>query len=167
MAAPKPAIAPQPSSPATVGGAVGSTLVHCPLCTKVFSAKAPIPNAGVRTVPSVSVIGCAALWVSKQRCCLPFRQARQCPYTACQLRITKSPGATSVTPSNCGGAILSAALTDHPDCPEVSAVDADAIATKVQQHLAAGADHVRPSMIVPEFTTASTDSKPSDFPISD
>jgi alkanesulfonate monooxygenase SsuD/methylene tetrahydromethanopterin reductase-like flavin-dependent oxidoreductase (luciferase family) len=31
--------------------------------------------------------------------------------------------------------------------------NSDAIATKVQQHLAAGADHVRLSVIVPEFTT--------------
>ena len=46
MAAPSPAITPQPSSPATSGLAAGSTFVHWPAATRVFSAKAPIPSAG-------------------------------------------------------------------------------------------------------------------------
>ena len=66
IAAPMPAITPQPSSPAAVAGAAGSTLVHCPAATSVFSAKAPMPSAGDSTVPSVSVIFCVALWVLKQ-----------------------------------------------------------------------------------------------------
>lgn len=65
-AAPIPAITPQPSSPATDGDTDGSTLVHCPAATRVFSAKAPIPRAGVSTVPFAVVIFCRALWVSKQ-----------------------------------------------------------------------------------------------------
>ena len=99
MAAPSPAITPQPSSPATSGRTAGSTLVHWPACTSVFSANAPMPSAGERGVPSCSVIGCAALWVAKQYQGRPRRHARHCPQTARQLRITKSPGATSVTPS--------------------------------------------------------------------
>ncbi|SKR81801.1 Uncharacterised protein [Mycobacteroides abscessus subsp. massiliense] len=55
-AAPSPAITPQPSRPTTAGSAVGSTLVHCPACTSVFSMNAPMPRAGVSSVPSVSVI---------------------------------------------------------------------------------------------------------------
>ncbi len=61
--------------------------------------KAPMPRAGVSSVPSVSVIFWVALWVLKQYCGLPFAQARHWPQTARQLRMTKSPGATSVTPS--------------------------------------------------------------------
>ncbi len=98
-AAPKPAITPQPSRPAAVAGAVGSTLVHWPAATSVFSAKAPMPRAGVSGVPSASVIGRTALWVAKQYHGSPLPQARQVPHTARQLRTTKSPGATSVTPS--------------------------------------------------------------------
>jgi hypothetical protein len=49
-------------------------------------------------VPSVSVIGWVALWVAKQYWGLPFAHARHWPQTARQLRTTKSPGATSVTP---------------------------------------------------------------------
>ena len=88
MAAPIPAMTPQPSSPAAVGGAAGSTLVHCPECTSVFSANAPMPSAGDSSVPSASVIFCAALWVAKQYQGLPRAQARHCPQTARQLRIT-------------------------------------------------------------------------------
>ena len=57
-----------------------------------------MPSAGDSSVPSVSVIFWVALWVLKQYCGLPLRQARHCPQTARQFRITKSPGATSVTP---------------------------------------------------------------------
>ncbi len=60
---------------------------------------APMPSAGVSSVPSVRVIFWVALWVAKQYQGLPLRQARHCPHTARQLRMTKSPGATSVTPS--------------------------------------------------------------------
>ena len=61
--------------------------------------KAPMPSAGDSSVPSVSVILCLALWVLKQYQGRPRWQARHWPQTARQLRITKSPGATSVTPS--------------------------------------------------------------------
>ncbi len=74
-AAPSPAITPQPSSPAAVAGAAGSTFVHCPAATSVFSTKAPMPSAGDSSVPSVSVIFWVALWVSKQYHGSP-RQAR-------------------------------------------------------------------------------------------
>ena len=53
MAAPMPAITPQPSSPAAVAGAAGSTFVHCPAATSVLSANAPMPSAGDSSVPSV------------------------------------------------------------------------------------------------------------------
>ncbi len=70
MAAPMPAITPQPSRPTAAGRASGSTLVHCPAATRVFSAKAPMPSAGDSSVPasgpSASVIRCVALWVLKQ-----------------------------------------------------------------------------------------------------
>ena len=46
IAAPSPAITPQPSSPAAVGDAAASTFVHCPAATKVLSANAPMPSAG-------------------------------------------------------------------------------------------------------------------------
>ena len=99
IAAPMPAITPQPSSPATAGSAAGSTLVHWPSCTSVLSTNAPMPSAGVSSVPSVSVIFCSALNVSKHRCGRPRLQARHCPHTARQFRITKSPGSTFVTPA--------------------------------------------------------------------
>ena len=99
IAAPSPAITPQPSSPTAAARADGSTLVHCPAATSVFSAKAPMPRAGESSVPSASVIFWVALWVAKQYHGSPRRQARQLPQTARQLRITKSPGATEVTSS--------------------------------------------------------------------
>src|SRR4029078_1830752 len=99
IAAPIPAITPHPSRPAVVAGTSGSTLVHCPAATKVFSTNAPMPSAGDNTVPSVSVIFCVALNVLKQIHGLPRRQLRHVPQTARQLRITKSPGTTLVTPS--------------------------------------------------------------------
>ncbi|KUN80487.1 hypothetical protein AQJ64_25740 [Streptomyces griseoruber] len=40
------------------------------------SAKAPIPRAGHRSVPSVRVILCFAWWVSKQYRGRPLRHAR-------------------------------------------------------------------------------------------
>ena len=46
IAAPSPAITPQPSSPATSGVGRGSTLVHWPAATSVLSANAPMPRAG-------------------------------------------------------------------------------------------------------------------------
>ena len=52
IAAPRPAITPQPSSPTAAGRASGSTLVHCPAATSVFSANAPIPRAGDSSVPA-------------------------------------------------------------------------------------------------------------------
>lgn len=97
IAAPSPAITPQPSSPATSGRTSELTLVHWPAATSVFSAKAPMPSAGESGVPSVSVIFCAALWVAKQYHGRPRRHARHCPHTARQFRITKSPAASPVT----------------------------------------------------------------------
>ena len=47
------------------GLAAGSTLVHWPAATSVFSAKAPMPRAGLSSVPSASVIFWVALWVAK------------------------------------------------------------------------------------------------------
>jgi len=98
MAAPSPAMTPQPISPATSGWASGLTLVAWPAATSVFSAKAPIPSAGDSSWPS-RVIFWVALWVAKQYHGRPRRHERQLPHTARQLRITKSPGATLVTPS--------------------------------------------------------------------
>ena len=70
IAAPMPAITPQPSSPTAAGRAAGSTFVHWPAATSVFSAKAPIPSAGDSSAPasgpSASVIFWVALWVAKQ-----------------------------------------------------------------------------------------------------
>ena len=88
IAAPMPAITPQPSSPATSGLAAGFTLVHWPAWTRVFSTNAPMPRAGESSRPDSRVIFCAALWVAKQYHGSPRRQARQCPHTARQLRIT-------------------------------------------------------------------------------
>ena len=99
IAAPMPAMTPQPSSPATSGLAAGLTLVHCPAWTRVFSTNAPMPRAAESSWPDVRVIFWAALWVLKQYQGSPRRHARQFPQTARQLRMTKSPGATSVTPS--------------------------------------------------------------------
>ncbi len=99
IAAPRPAITPQPSSPTAAGRADGSTFVHWPACTSVFSMKAPMPRAGVSSVPSSRVIFWVALNVLKQYHGSPRRQARQSPQTARQFSTTKSPGATSVTPS--------------------------------------------------------------------
>ena len=61
IAAPSPAITPQPRRPATSGRTLGSTFVHCPAATRVFSANAPIPNAGDSSVPSSNVIGCVSV----------------------------------------------------------------------------------------------------------
>ena len=89
IAAPVPAMIPQPMSPACAGSMSGLTFVHCPECTSVFSANAPMPRAGLSSSPvSLSVIDWAALWVSKHRWCLPLRHARQTPQTARQLRMT-------------------------------------------------------------------------------
>ena len=88
IAAPMPAITPQPSRPATSGFASGLTFVHCPACTSVFSTNAPMPSAGESSWPDSRVIFCAALCVEKQYQGWPRRQARQVPQTARQLRMT-------------------------------------------------------------------------------
>src|SRR5699024_12176675 len=62
-------------------------------------ANEPMPSAGSSSVPSVRVIFCEALWVSKQYQGSPRLQARQSPQMARQLRMTKSPTSTLVTPS--------------------------------------------------------------------
>src|SRR3954466_10773877 len=41
IAAPRPAITPQPRRPTAAGRAEGSTLVHWPAATRVFAANAP------------------------------------------------------------------------------------------------------------------------------
>ena len=61
IAAPSPAMTPHPRSPTASGRAAGLTLVHWPAATSVRSAKAPMPRAGERGVPSASVIFCVAL----------------------------------------------------------------------------------------------------------
>ena len=99
IAAPRPAITPQPSRPTAAGRADGSTLVHCPAATSVLSANAPMPSAGDSSVPSSRVIFWVALKVLKQYHGSPRVQARQVPQTARQLSTTKSPGATRSTPS--------------------------------------------------------------------
>src|SRR6201989_1574672 len=66
IAAPSPAITPQPTSPTAGGRALGSTLGHCPAWTSVFSMKAPMPRAGDSSVPSSRVIRWEALKVLKQ-----------------------------------------------------------------------------------------------------
>jgi len=80
IAAPSPAMMPQPSRPAAAADAAASTLVHWPAATKVNSVKAPMPSAGDSSMPapspSASVIFCRALWVLKQYQGLPRRQAR-------------------------------------------------------------------------------------------
>ena len=88
IAAPSPAMTPQPSRPAAAGRARGSTLVHWPAATSVLSMNAPMPSAGDSSVPSSSVIFCVALKVLKQYQGRPRLQARQVPQTARQLRIT-------------------------------------------------------------------------------
>ena len=98
-AAPMPAMTPQPSSPTASGRAAGFTLVHWPAATRVRSAKAPMPSAGERGVPSASVIFCVALWVAKQYQGRPRRHDRHSPQTARQFRTTKSPGSRPVTPA--------------------------------------------------------------------
>ncbi len=99
IAAPMPAITPQPSRPAIAAGTCGSTVVHWPAATRVLPRNAPMPSAGDSGVPSSRVIFCVALWVAKQYQGRPRRHARQDPHTARQLRTTKSPGRTSVTPA--------------------------------------------------------------------
>ncbi len=96
-AAPRPAMTPHPSRPATAGATSADTGVHWPAATSVFSANAPMPSAGDSGWPS-RVIFCVALWVAKQYQGRPRRQDLHSPHTARQLRITKSPGATSLTP---------------------------------------------------------------------
>ena len=92
IAAPSPAMTPQPSSPTATGDADGSTFVHWPAWTSVLSANAPMPSAGESSVPSSSVMRCVALWVLKQYQGRPRRQARQSPHTARQLRIDEVAG---------------------------------------------------------------------------
>ena len=111
IAAPRPAITPQPSSPAVAAPMAGLTFVHWPDATSVLSANAPMPSAGDSGVPSASVIFWVALWVAKQYHGRPRLHARHCPQTARQLRMTKSPGATSVTPSP------TASTTPAASCP--------------------------------------------------
>ncbi len=87
-AAPNPAMIPHPIRPAASGRAAGSTLTAWPAATRVFSAKAPMPSAGDRGVPSVRVIGDAALALSKQYQGRPRRQERHWPHGARQASTT-------------------------------------------------------------------------------
>ena len=99
IAAPRPAITPQPISPAAAGLASGSTFTACNASTSVSSQNAPMPRAGDNAVPSGNVIGCPAFRLAKQYQGRPRRHERQSPQGARQARITKSPGTTLVTPS--------------------------------------------------------------------
>ena len=93
MAAPRPAITPQPISPAASGLAAGSTFTACQASTSVNSQNAPMPNAGDSGAPpSASVIFCCALRLAKQYQGRPRQQERQFPQGARQARMTKSPG---------------------------------------------------------------------------
>ena len=121
IAAPRPAITPHPRRPTAAGRADGSTFVHCPAATRVFSANAPIPRAGESSVPSSRVIFWVALKVAKQYHGSPRRQARQLPHTARQLRTTKSPGSSPVTPSPTASTIPEASW---PEQERVVVVDA-------------------------------------------
>ena len=81
IAAPMPAITPQPSRPATSGGTAGLTLVHWPAATRVFSTNAPMPSAGDSTVPSARVIFCCGVVGGEAvpragRACRPGRTRR-------------------------------------------------------------------------------------------
>ena len=58
-----------------------------------------MPRAGERGVPSARVIGWEAFRLEKQYQGAPRRQERQVPQGARHAMITKSPGATLVTPS--------------------------------------------------------------------
>ena len=91
-AAPSPAASPQPTRPATIGGAAGFTFVHWPAATRVYSVNAPIPSAGESSCPASGptaiVMRLDAWWVSKQYHGRPRRHARHRPQTARQLRIT-------------------------------------------------------------------------------
>ena len=94
MAAPSPAIIPQPMRPAASGLIAGLTFTACPASTSVNSANAPIPKAGDRGVPSSRVMGWEALRLAKQYQGRPRRQDRQVPQGARQAKTTKSPGPT-------------------------------------------------------------------------
>ena len=87
-AAPKPAITPQPMSPAASGRARGSTFTAWPAATRVFSTKAPMPRAGLRGVPSARVIFWVALALSKQYQGRPRRHDRHRPHGARQASTT-------------------------------------------------------------------------------
>ncbi len=52
IAAPRPAITPQPSKEAVLGLTAASTFIACPASTNVNSEKAPMPKAGERVEPS-------------------------------------------------------------------------------------------------------------------
>ena len=100
MAAPSPAITPQPISPAAKGLAAGSTFTACKASTSVSSQNAPMPSAGDSAAPpSASVIFCCALRLAKQYQGRPRQQERQLPQGARQARMTKSPGRTLPTSS--------------------------------------------------------------------
>ena len=86
-AAPKPAMMPQPMSPAASGRARSSIFTHWPAATRVSSAKAPMPSAGDSGVPS-RVIFWVALRESKQYQGRPRRQERQLPQGARQAMTT-------------------------------------------------------------------------------
>ena len=99
IAAPMPAITPQPSNPATSGFTAGFDLGALPGVDQGLLDERADAQCGESSARRSRVIFCAALWVAKQYQGSPRRQARQFPQTARQLRMTKSPGATSVTPS--------------------------------------------------------------------
>ena len=61
------------------GRRLGSTFVHWPAATSVFSSEGADAQRGLSSVPSASVIFWVALWVAKQYQGLPLRQARHSP----------------------------------------------------------------------------------------
>ena len=73
-------------------GGVGSTFVHWPAATSVFSANAPMPSAGDSSVPSSERHLLGRVVVAKQYCGLPLRHARHSPHTARQLRTDEVAG---------------------------------------------------------------------------
>ena len=105
MAAPMPAMTPQPSSPAASAPASGLTLVHWPAATRVLSANAPMPSAGLSSVPSVRVIFWVALWVRSS--------TAACPLTAPALATNRPP----VQDHEVAGRDLGDALADRLDEP--------------------------------------------------
>jgi hypothetical protein len=83
IAAPIPAIAPQPSTPTTAGSASGIDPGSFAFVHNGFVCEGTGTKAAVNGVPSGKVMGCEALWPRR-----PRLQAQHWPQTVRQLRIT-------------------------------------------------------------------------------